>query len=245
MDFRIDGNPDYGHLRVELRPGDRIVAEGGSMAWMSAGTKVKVRLLGGLFKALIRRLVANESLFVAEYSHPGIGMVTFSPATPGSVAHRRLDGDSFILTAGSYMASTPGVTLKTRFGGLRSLFSGEGAFLLECSGTGDLFYNAYGALVEKEDRRLADGRHGLRRGLGAGRQLLDPGHGEPEEHPAVRRGAGDELLGLRQGVPPDADHGRHRRMADAVLQRLAERASERTHSRPRRIQLGVGPDPAG
>ncbi len=150
MDFRIDGNPDYGHLKVELRPGDRIVAEGGSMAWMSAGTKVKVRLLGGPFKALIRRLVAKESLFVAEYSHPGIGMVTFSPATPGSVAHRRLDGDSFILTAGSYMASTAGVTLKTRFGGLRSLLSGEGAFLIECSGTGDLFYNAYGAMVEKE-----------------------------------------------------------------------------------------------
>jgi uncharacterized protein (TIGR00266 family) len=150
MDFRIDGNPDYGHLRVELRPGERIVAEGGSMAWMSAGTKVKVRLLGGLVKALIRRLVAKESLFVAEYSHPGIGMVTFSPATPGSVAHRRLDGDSFILTAGSYMASTAGVTLKTRFGGLRSLLSGEGAFLIECSGTGDLFYNAYGAMVEKE-----------------------------------------------------------------------------------------------
>ena len=150
MDFRIDGNPDYGHLKVELRPGDRIVAEGGSMAWMSAGTKVKVRLLGGPFKALIRRLVAKESLFVAEYSHPGIGMVTFSPAMPGSVAHRRLDGDSFILTAGSYMASTAGVTLKTRFGGLRSLLSGEGAFLIECSGTGDLFYNAYGAMVEKE-----------------------------------------------------------------------------------------------
>jgi uncharacterized protein (TIGR00266 family) len=150
MEFRIDGNPDYGQLKVELRPGERIVAEGGSMAWMSAGTKVKVRLLGGLFKALIRRLVAKESLFVAEYSHPGIGMVTFSPATPGSVAHRRLDGDSFILTAGSYMASTAGVTLKTRFGGLRSLLSGEGAFLIECSGTGDLFYNAYGAMVEKE-----------------------------------------------------------------------------------------------
>ena len=150
MDFSIDGNPDYGQLKVELRPGDRIVAEGGSMAWMSAGANVKLRLLGGLFKSLVRRLVANESLFVAEYSHPGVGFVTFSPATPGSVAHRRLDGDSFILTAGSYMASTPGIELKTRFGGLRSLFSGEGAFLIECSGTGDLFFNAYGALVEKE-----------------------------------------------------------------------------------------------
>jgi uncharacterized protein (TIGR00266 family) len=150
MDFRIDGNPDYGQLKVELRPGERIVAEGGSMAWMSAGTKVKVRLLGGLFKALIRRLVAKESLFVAEYSHPGIGSVTFSPATPGSVAHRRLDGDSFILTAGSFMACTPGVELKTRFAGLRGLFSGEGGFFIECTGHGEVFYNSFGAVLEKE-----------------------------------------------------------------------------------------------
>ncbi len=150
MEHRIDGNPDYGQLTVTLDPGDRIVAEGGSMAWMSAGTGVKVRLPGGLLKSVVRRLVAKESLFAAEYGHPSGGRVAFSPSTPGSVAHRRLEGDSLILTAGSYMASTPGVTLKTRFGGLRSLFSGEGAFLIECSGTGDLFYNTYGAMVEKQ-----------------------------------------------------------------------------------------------
>jgi uncharacterized protein (TIGR00266 family) len=150
MEFRIDGNPDYGQLTVTLGPGDKILAEGGAMAWMTTGTAVKVRLLGGILKALIRRIVAKESLFATEYSHASGGQVAFSPSTPGSVAHRELDGDSFILTGGSYMASTPGITLKTRFGGLKSLFSGEGAFQLVCSGTGDLFFNTYGAMVEKE-----------------------------------------------------------------------------------------------
>lgn len=30
MEFHIDGNPDYGHLTIELGPGERVVAEGGS-----------------------------------------------------------------------------------------------------------------------------------------------------------------------------------------------------------------------
>ena len=47
------------------------------------------------------------------------------------------------------MACSPGVQLRTRFGGFRYLFSGKGGFFLEVSGTGDLFYNSYGAVVEK------------------------------------------------------------------------------------------------
>jgi uncharacterized protein (TIGR00266 family) len=61
-----------------------------------------------------------------------------------------MKGDSFLLTAGSFLACTPGLELSTRFGGLRAFFSGEGAFLVEVSGQGDLFYNAYGGVVEKE-----------------------------------------------------------------------------------------------
>ncbi len=150
MEHRIEGNPDYGQLTVSLGPGDRFIAESGSMAWMSEGMQVKARLLGGLLKALIRKVVGGESLFVGEYQHPQGGEVTFSPARPGTVLHRTLNGDSFILTGGSFMASTPGVNLKTRFGGLRALFSGEGAFFIECSGTGELFYNSFGAVLEKQ-----------------------------------------------------------------------------------------------
>ena len=150
MEFRIEGNPDFGQLTVDLGPGDRIIAEGGAMAWMTDGVQVKARLLGGLFKALFRKLVGGESLFVGQYQHPSFGSVTFSPASPGTILQRSLSGESFILTAGSFMACTPGVKLKTRFGGLKGIFSGEGAFFIECSGEGELFYNSYGAVVEKE-----------------------------------------------------------------------------------------------
>ena len=32
MNFQIDGNPDYGQLRVRLGPGETFIAEGGAMA---------------------------------------------------------------------------------------------------------------------------------------------------------------------------------------------------------------------
>ena len=150
MDHSIDGNPDYGHLTVRLNPGESFIAEGGSMAWMSADTEVKARLLGGFLRALVRKVAGGESLFVGEYSHPSGGEVTFSPAAPGTISHRRLSGDSLLLTGGSFMACSPGVNLATKFGGLRSMFSGEGMFLIECSGFGDLFFNTYGALIERE-----------------------------------------------------------------------------------------------
>jgi len=151
MEFDIAGNPDYGRLEVALAPGEAIQAEAGAMSWMSSGLHVQSRLIGGLLQAAVRRVVGGESLFVGEYSAYGAGgNVAFAPAEPGSVLHRRLEGDSFILTAGSFLACTPGIRLKTRFGGLKAFFSGEGAFFVECSGVGDLFFNAYGGVIERE-----------------------------------------------------------------------------------------------
>ena len=37
MEYRIEGNPDYGQLTVDLAPGDTFIAEGGAMAWMDEG----------------------------------------------------------------------------------------------------------------------------------------------------------------------------------------------------------------
>ena len=150
MEFEIDGNPDYGQLSVKLGPDERFIAEGGSMAWMSDGMEVKARLIGGFLKAVVRKMVAGESLFVGDYHHPIGGGVTFSPNRPGTVLQRTLAGDSLILTAGSFMACTPDIKLSTRFGGLRGIFSGEGAFFIECSGRGELFFNSFGAIMEKD-----------------------------------------------------------------------------------------------
>ncbi|MDA1256434.1 MAG: TIGR00266 family protein [Chloroflexi bacterium] len=150
MEYQVEGNPDYGQLTVRLSPGESFLAESGSMAYMSEGTRLKSKLVGGFFKALIRKVVGGESLFVGEYSHPVGGAATFSPNRPGTVRQRTMSGDSFILTAGSFMAATDGVTLSTRFGGLKALFSGEGAFIVEVGGDGELFFNSYGAIIEKQ-----------------------------------------------------------------------------------------------
>ena len=42
------------------------------------------------------------------------------------------------------------MSLETRFGGLRAFFSGEGGFLVEVSGHGDLFFSSFGGVVEQD-----------------------------------------------------------------------------------------------
>ncbi|MCH8222763.1 MAG: TIGR00266 family protein [Chloroflexi bacterium] len=151
MQFEIEGNPDFGQLTVDLVPGESFLAEAGSMAFMSAGTELKSKLIGGFMKALVRKFVGGESLFVGEYSHPTGGSVTFSPDRPGMVLHRKISGgETFVLTAGSFLAATPGIKLTTKFVSLKAIFSGEGAFTIVVSGEGDLFFNSYGAIIEKQ-----------------------------------------------------------------------------------------------
>ena len=150
MDYQIEGNPDYGQLTVALGQREKFVAEAGAMSWMSGGMDVNVRLLGGFGKAVVRKVVGGESFFVGEYTHPKSGSVTFTPSCPGSVLQRTLDGDTFILTAGSFLGCSSGIDLGIRFLGLKALFSGEGPFFIECSGKGDVFYNSYGAVIEKD-----------------------------------------------------------------------------------------------
>ncbi|MGE0713518.1 MAG: TIGR00266 family protein [Planctomycetota bacterium] len=147
---RIIGNPDFGTLEVDLQPGQAILVEGGAMAYMAPGMEVKTRLMGGFLRAMIRRLFGGESLFVTEYSHPRGGVLGVSPAVPGKVMQRQMRGETIYLQGGSFLACDPRIYLGTKWGGFRALFSGEGAFFLEVTGQGDLFFNAHGTIVEHE-----------------------------------------------------------------------------------------------
>ena len=146
----VMGNPDFGWVQVTLEPGQSIFVEGGAMSTMKGDMEMRSKLLGGFLRAIIRKMFGGESAFVGEYTHPSGGWLTVSPSTPGRVIHRRMKGETVFLQGGSFLACTPGITLGVQFGGLRSFFSGEGAFFLVCSGEGDLFFNAYGEVLEKE-----------------------------------------------------------------------------------------------
>ena len=101
-------------------------------------------------KSLFRAVGAGESFFLSEYSSAEGGFVTVAPSTPGAIVHRKMDGELLRLSAGSFLAASAGISLETRFGGLKALFSGEGAFVFDVEGEGDLLFNAYGAIVERD-----------------------------------------------------------------------------------------------
>ena len=139
MEFNVKGNPDYGVLTVKLERGETFIGESGAMSYMRPGMEVKARMLGGIVKALVRKLVAKESLLVGEYSHPDGGKITLSPTVPGSIARRTLKGETLTLTRGTFLACTPDVQLSTRFGGLRSFFYVfQRAALVEDRSPGDI-----------------------------------------------------------------------------------------------------------
>jgi uncharacterized protein (TIGR00266 family) len=152
MDHQIIGNPDRGSVSFTLAAGDSVIVEAGSMSFMTAGLTVAPRLVGGLLPAIQRKILGGESLFLSEYSAQTGGAVAIAPAFPGTILCKELqgDGDALLLAAGSFLASGPGVTLSTEYGGGRSWFSGTGPFILRATGSGPVFFNTYGAVVERE-----------------------------------------------------------------------------------------------
>jgi len=150
MKFDISGNPSYGDLTVALEPGESFWSEAGAMSRMSSHLTLQTRMPGGFFKSVFRKLLGGESLLISEYSAEQMSFVALTPSSPGCILHRQMKGDTFFLTAGSFLACTPGMSMRTRFGGLRAFLSKEGAFQIEVSGNGDLFFNAFGGVIEKE-----------------------------------------------------------------------------------------------
>ncbi len=159
MEHVVEHGPAFSWLRVGLSPGDRIQAEAGSMVRRDLGVQMDTHLNAGrkaglwrkfvaFFVALVRKALGGETLFVNEFSAAQGGEVVLAPALSGQIVHHKLDGSrKLVVQAGSYLASTGTVDTKLRWGGLRMLLSREGLFLLECSGQGDLFLNAYGDVI--------------------------------------------------------------------------------------------------
>ena len=80
----------------------------------------------------------------------------------GDIIHHRLDNATLIVQGGSWLASDTNITIDASFQGLgKAFFSGEGAFWVKCSGSGDLFMNSFGAIypVEVDGDYIVDTGH--------------------------------------------------------------------------------------
>ncbi len=148
MQFDILYKPAYTLLEVKLEAGESIEAESGAMVYMSPGIEIATKTKGGVFGALKRGILGGESIFTNTFSAKSKGVVGLAPPYQGDISHHRLNGDILYIQSGSYMASSPELSLDTKWGGAKSFFSSEGFFLLKMTGAGDAFISSFGAIHE-------------------------------------------------------------------------------------------------
>jgi uncharacterized protein (TIGR00266 family) len=161
MQHQILYKPSYAMAVVTLQAGEFIDVEAGSMVAMTHGMKIKTMLNGNasgffgkiwnFFVALARKFLGGETMMINRYSPPEgqPGQIYVAPSVSGDIIQHRVQaGKNIIIQSSSYLASIGNVKVKLKWGGLRALFGGEGAFFLEAWGDGELWVNSYGAIYE-------------------------------------------------------------------------------------------------
>ena len=148
MDYVVHSQPSYSLVEITLNPGEQLVTEAGAMAWMTQNMRAETSARSGILSSLSRSVLGGESFFQNTYeAEGGPGTIGLAPGQPGDILAYEMNGKELLLEKGAYLASTPGVTTNSDFQGLRGLFN-EGMFILRASGTGTLFFNAYGDIQE-------------------------------------------------------------------------------------------------
>jgi len=152
----ITHGPSFALLRVDLQPGQRLATEAGSMVARSSNIQMDVKMstkesmgfvsmIFTIMLAFVRKMLGGESFFVNHFYGAQPGSVWIAPTMAGEITYRRISpGEKLILSSGAYLASVGDIDVKMKFGGLKSMLAKEGAFMLEVSGNGDLWFNSYG-----------------------------------------------------------------------------------------------------
>ena len=144
-EFRIECKPDFSFLTVQVPASQTLKVEASAMATMSTNMVMKTKMKGGL-----SRLLGGENIFINEFTaQAGPAEIGIAPGSPGDMDHVFMDGSSEIfLQSSAYVASSMNVDVDSKWQGFKGFFSGEGLFLLRCTGQGDLWFNTYGAMIE-------------------------------------------------------------------------------------------------
>jgi uncharacterized protein (TIGR00266 family) len=147
--YAILQKPDFSAVHVTFdHPGEGLVTESAAMIARDSAVEMKTALRGGLLAAAKRKLLGGESLFTNTFTATAAGQTLWlAPAAEGDVEVLELGAtERVFLSSGAFLASAPGVQIDTQFQGARGFFSGAGLFLLAASGTGPLFFSAYGGI---------------------------------------------------------------------------------------------------
>ena len=164
MQIEILYRPSYSLAMVTLDSSESIQVEGGAMVSMSPDLKMETEATGGFLKSLTRSMLGGESFFLNTFTASSQGdVVALAPALPGDVAIIEMKNETLLVQSGSYLASSTGIEVNTKWGGAKTFFGSEGLFMLEVSGTGTLIVSSYGAIhpmeLEAGQKHVVDTGH--------------------------------------------------------------------------------------
>lgn len=164
MQAEILYRPSYSMAVVNLAPGEEIRVESGALVSMTEGMRLQTRMEGGVLRSLQRSFFGSESFFLNVYRAPDFGgQINLAPTLPGDMMILKLQNESLLVQGGSFVASSMGIEIDTKWGGAKTFFASEGLIMLRARGTGLLILSSYGAIHPID---LAEGQ----------RYTVDTGH---------------------------------------------------------------------
>ena len=225
MKVDVRYRPAFALAMVTLEPGEEVQVEGGAMVGMSANLEMETGAKGGLLKSLSRKMFGGESFFLNTYTGVREGdSVAVAPPLPGDIEVIELHGETLMVQSGSYLASSQGIEVETKWSGAKTFFGSEGLIMLRISGTGTLIVSSYGAIHTVS---LAEGQ----------KYVVDTGHlvtFEEHLHFEVKKVAGWKSTlfsgeGLVMELTGPGDLTMQSRSQDSFLSWLIPRIPQKTN----------------
>jgi uncharacterized protein (TIGR00266 family) len=147
MKIDVRYGPAYALAMVTLDHRETIQVESGAMVGMSPSLEMETEARGGFLKSLGRSMFGGESFFMNTYTAASQGdVIAIAPPLPGDIAVIEMHGETLMVQSGSYLASSEGINVDTKWSGAKTFFGSEGLIMLRVSGTGTLIVSSYGAI---------------------------------------------------------------------------------------------------
>ena len=150
MKFEIKGGP-FPVVVCQLKNGERMITEKGSMVWMSPNMEMDTK--GGGVGKMFSKMVSGESMFQNIYTAKGDGMIAFGSSFPGQILAIEVGrGTDLIVQKGAFLAGEESVDLSIHFNKKvgAGFFGGEGFIMQKVSGNGVAFIEIDGELQQYE-----------------------------------------------------------------------------------------------
>jgi uncharacterized protein (TIGR00266 family) len=138
-------------VHVTVQPGDKIMAESGSLVARSRDLKIVGRMWGGLGGSLRRQFLGGESFVFQEITcEYGGNEVVLAPRIPGDIKILELEhGEDYFVRSGALLAAMGDVHMDVKAQKLSAgIFSGAGFFVLNLKGQGHIIVSSFGAVME-------------------------------------------------------------------------------------------------